>query len=53
MADNKFPNVPKYNQLIEKDPQIVKIDMDITEFGARKSAQPTNVKNSMTIKHVS
>ena len=49
----KFPNNPKYNSLIEKDPQIVKIDLDVVEFGGRKSSMPGNVKNSNTIKHVS
>jgi hypothetical protein len=53
MSGEKFPNVPKYNQLIDKDPQIVKIDLDVVEFSARKTAMPAAVKNSMTIKHVS
>jgi len=52
MADKSFP-APKYNQLIERDPQIVKVDLDVVEFSARKSAMPSNIKNSMTIKHVS
>lgn len=52
MADNKFPNTPKYNSLIEKDPQIVKVDLDTVEFSARKSAMPGSIKNSNTIKHV-
>lgn len=53
MADSKFPNTPKYNQLIEKDEQIVKVPMENTEFGARPSALPKNVKNSNSIRHVS
>lgn len=64
MASNRFPG-PTYNQLIGKDPQIVKTDMDIVEIGARRSAMPTagdpqrpgSVHNApsapeMTIKHV-
>jgi hypothetical protein len=34
-----FPG-PKYNSLIEKDPQIVKISPDIVEIGARRSGMP-------------
>jgi hypothetical protein len=61
---NKFPG-PNYNQLIGSDPQIVKVNMDIVEIGARKAAMPSghesNVPGSvhnapgapeMTIKHV-
>lgn len=51
-AENKFPNNPKYNQLIENDEQIVKVPFDEVEFGARKSAQPKSIKNTNTIKHV-
>ncbi|MDE2099903.1 MAG: hypothetical protein KGL39_21800 [Patescibacteria group bacterium] len=52
MSANRFPNGPKYNKLIERDPQIVKVELDTTEFGARKSAMPASIKNSNTIKHV-
>jgi len=64
MASNRFPG-PTYNQLIGKDAQIVKVDMDIAEIGARRSAmpgghdpqRPGSVHNApgapeMTIKHV-
>jgi len=36
----KFPG-PNYNALINADPQIVKVNMDICEIGARQSAMPT------------
>lgn len=52
MAENKFPNTPKYNQLIERDPQIVKIELDNMGWGARKTGLPGSIKNSNTIKHV-
>lgn len=47
----KFPS-PSMNHLIDEDPMIVKVPMDHTEFGARRSAQPKDIKNSMTIVHV-
>jgi hypothetical protein len=64
MASNRFPG-PNYNQLITNDPQIIKVNMDIVEIGARRSVMPTgttpgtpgsvhNAPNApeMTIKHV-
>jgi len=39
MASNRFPG-PAYNQLIGQDPQILKVNMDIVEVGARRSAFP-------------
>lgn len=64
MASNKFPG-PNYNQLIGNDPQIVKVNLDIVEIGARRSILPSggdadrpgSVHNAphapeMTIKHV-
>ena len=51
MAAKNFPG-PNINRLIEEDPQIVKVPMDHEEWGARKSAQPKDIANSMTIKHV-
>lgn len=36
MPSAKFP-APKYNSMIESDPQIVKIDIDKMDWGARKS----------------
>lgn len=59
-----FPG-PKYNSLIDKDPQIVKVGMDTVEIGARRSAMPRgttpevpgshgNMPSApeMTIKHI-
>lgn len=51
MADKNFPG-PNYNRLIENDPQIVKVEMDQMGWGSRKSGQPKDIKNSMTIEHV-
>lgn len=50
-ANPNFPG-PSFNKLIDKDPQIKKVSMESTEWGARKSALPTDVKNDMTISHV-
>ena len=60
----RFP-APNYDRLIDKDPQIIKVNLDIVEIGARKSAMPQgttpNVPGShgdvpnapeMTIRHV-
>lgn len=52
MASERFPG-PNYNRIIESDPQVVKVDMETAEWGARKSAQPKDIRNGMTIKHVS
>lgn len=40
MAEKSFPG-PSYNRLIETDPQIVKVAMDIAEWGARMSVMPS------------
>lgn len=47
----KFPG-PSINRLIDEDPMIVKVPMEKMDWGARKSAQPKDTKNSMTIRHV-
>lgn len=51
----QFPG-PTYNRIIETDPQIVKVDMNKMDWGARPSAQPSgNAAPSapeMTIRHV-
>jgi hypothetical protein len=39
MPSQNFPG-PNYNKLIEQDSQIVKIDLDIMEWGARMSVFP-------------
>ncbi len=43
---------PRYTKLIETDAQIVKVDMDYTDFGSRKAGMPGSIKNERTIKHV-
>lgn len=48
---DKFP-APKFTKLIDKDPQIVKVDLDYPEWGSRASGQPKEVKNEMRIVHV-
>jgi len=50
-ADNFLP--PKFSQVVDKDPRIVKNDEDDMELASRPSALPKNIKNEMTIKHVS
>lgn len=65
MSSKNFPG-PSYNKLIETDSQIVKIDLDIVEWGARMSIFPKGdnpqspgkvgqapVAPEMTIKHTS
>jgi hypothetical protein len=61
----KFPG-PNYNSIIEKDPQIVKINLDTVEWGSRRSvtgmlnkdgSQPDQIHGrpsapEITIKHV-
>lgn len=44
---------PNINRVLDNSPKIVRVAMDTMEWGARKSAQPKNVKNEMTISHVS
>lgn len=47
----EFPG-PYVNKPLESDSQIVRQDYDVNEIGARKSAQPKDSRNEMTIKHV-
>ena len=51
----QFPG-PTYNRIIETDPQIVKVDMNKMDWGARPSAQPKGdaapSAPQMTVKHV-
>lgn len=50
--NKNFPG-PKYNQVIENDPQIIKINEDHMEWGARKSGQPKSLNNEdLKIEHV-
>ncbi len=47
----KFP-WPSLNRIVEEDPQIIKVPMEYSEWGARKSAQPKDIKNNMSLEHV-
>lgn len=49
--NSKFPG-PKYNNIIENDPQIVKINETHMDWGARPSAMPKSIKNNQVIEHV-
>lgn len=51
MANPNFPG-PNINRIIEEDPQIVKVNLEATEWGGRKSAQPSDIKNKMSLEHV-
>jgi len=50
MATNKFPG-PSINHLIDEDPSVVKVPLDVAEIGARMSIFPKDIKNNMTIVH--
>lgn len=50
-SSGNFPG-PKYNRIIEQDPQIIRVPMDHTDFGARPVAIPNKITNEMVIKHV-
>jgi len=52
MANPSFPG-PNINRLLDSSPKIVRVAMESVEWSARKSAQPKNVKNDMTLSHVS
>lgn len=50
--NKNFPG-PKYNQVIEKDPQIVECNLDRMDWGARRSGQPKSLDGSeLKIEHV-
>ncbi len=53
MAASKFPG-PKYNSIIEpnSDKQIVSPPLEEMGFGARKTSQEKDIKNSMGLKHI-
>ena len=44
---------PNINRVLDSSPKIVRVAMDTMEWGARKSAQPKNTHNDMTLSHVS
>ncbi len=50
MANQNFPG-PKYNQIIDKDKQIVQVPLDNAEWGSRPVSTKTPVKNAQTIRH--
>lgn len=52
MGDNNVFMGPKYNKVIDEDPQFIRVPMENMEIGSRKSAMPKNVDNAQTIKHV-
>lgn len=47
----KFPG-PYIENVPENDPMVVRVDLKTMETGARRSAMPKSIKNTMTIKHV-
>lgn len=51
MPNANFPG-PSINRLLDNSPKIVRVPMESTDWGARKSAQPKDIKNSMTLSHV-
>ena len=51
MPNPNFPG-PSINKLMDSSPKIVRVDQANAEWGARKSAMPKSVKNSMTLEHV-
>jgi hypothetical protein len=46
-----FPQANR-NKIIDSDPQIKRVDLDTVETAGRQSAQPKEIKNDMTLKHV-
>lgn len=48
--NSNFPG-PKYNQVIENDPQIVAVPLQNMDWGARKSGMPGSIKNDQKIEH--
>ena len=50
MANPNFL-APKFNKIIDSDPQIIKVNLQNTEWGAREVNLPRNTVNSMTIEH--
>lgn len=52
MADTKVFMGPKYNSLIDEDPQFIRVPLDHTEWGARKSVLPGKIDDAVDLKHV-
>lgn len=42
---------PPLNRVIDSDPQIVRVALEKTDFGARRSAQPA-IANEMGVRHL-
>lgn len=42
---------PPMNRVIDSDPQIIRVALDKTDWGARKSAQPV-IQNSQTVRNL-
>ena len=51
MANQNFPG-PRFNQVIEKDKQIISVPLDNGEWGSRPVSTKTPVKNDQTIRHI-
>ena len=51
MASNQFPG-PKYNQVPEKDKQIVSVPLENQDWGARPVTTKIPSANQQTIRHV-
>lgn len=52
MAKDGIFATPKYNDVIETDPQITQITLEKMDWGARKSAQGGALERNQTIVHV-
>ena len=50
MANPSFL-APKYNKIIDSDPQIQKVNLEFAEWGARKSNVDRSIVNEMEIVH--
>lgn len=51
-STNKFP-APYVNSVNENDSYVIRVNQDMSEIGARKSAMPSDVASSgMAIQHV-
>lgn len=51
MANQNFPG-PRFNQIIEKDKQIISVPLDNVDWGARPVSTQTPIKNDQVIKHI-
>lgn len=51
MADNKVFMGPSYTNVIDDDPQFIRVPLDKMDIASRKSALPKSIENAQTIKH--